>query len=172
VRLILRADRALLVSPAAGWLNRRIAGRRWQRYMEGLKKDWVESLKGRVQDVKQRVEATAHRMADARVPIRDGVAPGGPLVSKEPAQVPAQYDEPPVVARMIVEIRSDGTRTVARGALEDIVSGERVKIEADGGSPMQLAASLASNLLSTPFMLGRAAGALVKNRLGRGNKRD
>lgn len=141
--------------------------------MEGLKKEWVESLKGRVQDVKQRVEATAQRMADARVPIRDGQTPqGGPLVSQQPAQVPAQYDEPPVVARMIVEIRSDGTRTVARGALEDIISGERVKIEADGGSPMQLAASLASNLLSTPFMLGRAAGALVKNRLGRGNKRD
>jgi hypothetical protein len=149
--------------------------------MDGLKKEWVESLKGRVQDVKQRVEATAQRMADARVPIRDNVPirgnaaatpAGGPLVSQEPGQVPAQYDEPPVVARMIIEIRSDGTRTVARGALEDIISGERVKIEADGGSPIQLAASLASNLLSTPFMLGRAAGALVKNRLGRGNKRD
>jgi hypothetical protein len=37
---------------------------------------------------------------------------------------------------------------------------------------MQLAASLASNLLSTPFMLGRAANAVIKNRLGRGNKRD
>jgi hypothetical protein len=141
--------------------------------MIGLKKEWVESLKGRVQDVKHRVEATAQRMADARVPVRDGAAPaGGPLVQNEPGQVPAQYDEPPVVARMIVEIRSDGTRTVARGALEDLISGERVKIEADGGSPMQLAASLASNLLSTPFMLGRAAGALVKNHLGRGNKRD
>jgi hypothetical protein len=153
----------------------------------GLKKDWVESLKGRVHDVKeevrQRVEATAQRMADARVPIRDGVAvpqgqaapgagqrPGGPLVSQDGGQVPAAYDEPPVVARMIVEIRSDGTRTVARGALEDIVSGERVKIEAAGGSPMQLAASLASNLLSTPFMIGRATSALVRNRLGRGKR--
>jgi hypothetical protein len=71
-----------------------------------------------------------------------------------------------------VEIRSDGTRTVARGALEDIISGERVKIEAAGGSPMQLAASLASNLLSTPFMIGRAANALVRNRLTRGSKKD
>jgi hypothetical protein len=146
--------------------------------MDSLKKEWVESLKERVQGVKQRVEATAQRMADARVPIRGEAEPaGGPfdskeLVSKEAGQLPARYDEPPVVARMIVEIRSDGTRTVARGALEDIISGERVKIEADGGSPMQLAASLASNLLSTPFMLGRAAGALVKNRLGRGNRRD
>ena len=142
----------------------------------GLKKDWVESLKGRVNEVKQRVEATAQRMADARVPIRDGDAPGGserpggPLAQQEAGQVPAAYDEPPVVARMIVEIRSDGTRTVARGALEDIVSGERVKIEAAGGSPMQLAASLASNLLSTPFMIGRATSALVRNRIGRGKR--
>jgi hypothetical protein len=139
--------------------------------MGGLKKEWVDSIKGRVQDVKQRVEATAQRMAEARVPIRDE-APPGPLVASESGGVPAQYEEPPVVARMIIEIRSDGTRTIARGALEDIVSNERVKIEASGGSPMQLAASLASNLLSTPFMLGRAANAVIKNRLGRGNKRD
>jgi hypothetical protein len=141
--------------------------------MEGLKKEWVESLKGHVQGVRQAVEATAQRMADARVPIKDGPAPrGGPIVPNTPGQVPAQYEEPPVVARMMIEIRSDGTRTIARGALEDIVSGEQVKIEASGGSPMQLAASLASNLLSTPFMLGRAANALVRNRLGRGGKRD
>ena len=142
--------------------------------MDGLKKAWVDSLKGHVQDVKQRVEATAQRMADARVPIRDSAPStgGGPLVSNEPGNVPVSHEEPPVVARMIVEIRSDGTRTVARGALEDIISGERVKIEASGGSPMQLAASLASNLLSTPFMIGRAANALVRNRLSRGSKKD
>ena len=139
--------------------------------MEGLKKEWVESLKGHVQDVKQRVEATAQRMADARVPIRDGAAPSaGPLATQQAGGVPQNYEEPPVVARMIIEIRSDGTRTIARGALEDIVSNERVKIEASGGSPMALAASLASNLLSTPFMLGRATSALVRNRLSRGNK--
>ena len=143
--------------------------------MEGLKKRWVQALERGALEVKQRVEATAQRMAEARVPIRDeapraGERAGGPLVPSEPGQVPATYDEPPVVARMIVEIRSDGTRTVARGALEDIMSGERVKIEASGGSPIQLAASLASNLLSTPFMLGRATSALVRNRLGRGKR--
>jgi hypothetical protein len=141
--------------------------------MHDLKKEWVETLKERVQDVKQRVEATAQRVADARVPIRGPAgAPGGPLVETQRAGVPANYEEPPVVARMIIEIRSDGTRTVARGALEDIVTGERVKIEASGGSPMQLAASLASNLLSTPFMIGRAAEAFVRGRLGRGAKRE
>jgi hypothetical protein len=145
--------------------------------MEGLKKEWIESLERRARDVtrgvKERVEATAQRMADARVPIRDGAAPSaGPMVPTDSGQVPQAYEEPPVVARMIIEIRSDGTRTIARGALEDVLSDERVKIEASGGSPIQLAASLASNLLSTPFMLGRAANAAFKNRLGRGNKRD
>ncbi len=142
----------------------------------GLKKDWVEALKGHVLDVKQRVEATAQRVADARVPIRGAGEPlgpgGGVLTEMRPGAVPTVHEEPPVVARMIVEIRSDGTRTVARGALEDIITGERVKIEASGGSPVQLAASLASNLLSTPFMLGRAAGALVRGRLGRGGPKQ
>jgi hypothetical protein len=147
-----------------------IAAGGWGRYMDSLKKDWVDSLKGRVQDVKHAVEATAQRMAEARVPIRD--EPAGSLVANEPGKAPVTYEEPPVVARMMIEIRSDGSRTIARGALEDIISGEKVKIEAAGGSPMQLAASLASNLLSTPFMIGRAANAAIKNRLGRGNKRD
>jgi hypothetical protein len=146
--------------------------------MEGLKKDWIESLERRAREVtrevKERVEATAQRMADARVPIRDGPAQPspGPIVHTESGQVPQAYEEPPVVARMIIEIRSDGTRTIARGALEDVLSDERVKIEASGGTPIQLAASLASSLLSTPFMLGRAANAVIKNRLGRGNKRN
>ena len=127
--------------------------------------------------MKQAVEATAQRVADARVPIRDSGeqlgSGGGALAETGRGSVPAVHEEPPVVARMIVEIRSDGTRTVARGALEDIVTGERVKIEASGGSPVQLAASLASNLLSTPFMLGRAAaGALVRGRLGRGGSKQ
>lgn len=121
--------------------------------------------------MKQAVEATAQRVADARVPIRGAAPERAPLVQTERAGVPQTHEEPPVVARMIVEIRSDGTRTVARGALEDVVTGERVSIDAHGGSPLQLAASLAQSLLSTPFSLSRAAGALVRNRLGRGDKR-
>jgi hypothetical protein len=139
--------------------------------MRRLKKEWVESFKERVQDVKQRVEATAQRMADARVPIMGppgAAAREDVLTETRPGAVPVAHEEPPVIARMIIEIRSDGTRTVARGALEDVISGERTSIEASGGSPIQLAASLASSLLSTPFMLGRAAGALVRGRLGRG----
>ena len=43
--------------------------------------------------------------------------------------------EPPVVARLVIEIRSDGTRTIARGAAEDVALGERVQIEAHGATP-------------------------------------
>lgn len=77
----------------------------------------------------------------------------------------APRPEPPVVARLIVEIRSDGTHTVARGAMEDVVNGERTTVEAEGGTPLELARSLAGSLLTTPLWLGRAAGALVRARL-------
>ncbi|HEX9622105.1 MAG TPA: hypothetical protein VF989_18295 [Polyangiaceae bacterium] len=65
--------------------------------------------------------------------------------------------DPPVVARMVVEIRSDGTRTVARGAIEDLATGESASLEAHGTTPIALAASLAKSLVSIPFM---ARGAL------------
>jgi hypothetical protein len=75
--------------------------------------------------------------------------------------------EPPVVARLVVEIRSDGTRTIARGALEDTLHGERTAIEARGDSPLQLALALARSLTQIPRM---AARARVRGLLGR--KRD
>jgi len=66
-------------------------------------------------------------------------------------QRPTELDaEPPVVARMIVEIRSDGSRTIARGALEDVATGQRAAIEAKGGTPMQLALSLVRSLGQLP----------------------
>ncbi len=73
-------------------------------------------------------------------------------------------DEPPVVARMIVEIRSDGTRTIARGALEDAANGERVAIEAHGSTPIALAASLARSMLSAPMLARQAVRALIKSK--------
>src|SRR5690349_12579849 len=50
----------------------------------------------------------------------------GPLEAKK---------EPPVVARLVVEIRSDGSHTIARGAAEDVSTGERVSIQAEGATP-------------------------------------
>jgi hypothetical protein len=73
-------------------------------------------------------------------------------------------DELPVVARMVVEIRSDGRRTIARGAMEDVASGERVAIEANGTTPMALAASLARTMLSAPALAKHAVKALLTAR--------
>jgi hypothetical protein len=72
--------------------------------------------------------------------------------------------EPPVVARLIVEIRSDGSRTIARGAIEDTVSGQRTSIEARGDSPIQLAIALARSITQLPRLATRSA---VRGLLGR-----
>ncbi len=66
-------------------------------------------------------------------------------------------DEPPVVARMVIEIRSDGSRTIARGALEDVSTGQRAAIEAQGTSPLQLAFALARSLGTLPRLTAKSA---------------
>lgn len=70
-----------------------------------------------------------------------------------------------MVARMVIEIRSDGRRTIARGALEDVSNGERVALEAHGSSPMALAASLAKSLLGAPFLARQALGSMLRERI-------
>jgi hypothetical protein len=84
----------------------------------------------------------------------------------KPPEELEQADEPPVVARLVVEIRSDGTRTIARGAVEDAQRGERVAIEARGDSPIQLAIALARALTQLPRLSARQAvrGLLAKRR--------
>jgi hypothetical protein len=77
----------------------------------------------------------------------------------------ARADDPPVVARMVVEIRSDGTRTVARGAIEDLVRGETASLEAHGTTPLSLAASLVKSLASVPFLAEGALRAWAARRL-------
>jgi hypothetical protein len=86
-------------------------------------------------------------------------------VSKPPNEVEA-VQEPPVVARLVVEIRSDGSRTIARGAIEDAQRGDRVAIEARGDSPLQLAIALARSLTQIPRLTARSAvrGLLGKRR--------
>jgi len=69
--------------------------------------------------------------------------------------------EPPVVARLIVEIRSDGSRTIARGAVEDVTTGERTTVEAHGSTPLALMVSLSQALVSLPALARRAARALL-----------
>jgi hypothetical protein len=87
--------------------------------------------------------------------------PKADLVNRPPAEL---SEEPPVVARFVVEIRSDGSRTIARGALEDAQSGQRVAIEARGDTPLQLALALARSLTQLPRFSARSA---VRGLLGR-----
>ena len=79
--------------------------------------------------------------------------------------------EPPVVARLIVEIRSDGSRTIARGAIEDSTTGQRTVIEATGTTPLTLAMQLAKAITQLPRLGARSA---VRGLLGRarGKLRD
>jgi hypothetical protein len=76
--------------------------------------------------------------------------------------------EPPVVARLVVEIRSDGSRTIARGAVEDVASGQRTTLEARGDSPIQLAIALARALTQLPRIGARTA---LRGLLGRGRQK-
>ncbi|MGE0550222.1 MAG: hypothetical protein AB7O24_05760 [Kofleriaceae bacterium] len=73
-------------------------------------------------------------------------------------------EEPPVVARLVIEIRSDGSRTIARGAAEDAVSGQRTTIEARGDSQIQLAFALARTIAQLP----RLAQTMVRPELPAG----
>ena len=70
--------------------------------------------------------------------------------------------EPPVVARLVIEIRSDGSHTIARGAMEDALSGQKVAVEAAGSTPLALALSLAKSIVATPLMARQAFRALVR----------
>jgi hypothetical protein len=80
-----------------------------------------------------------------------------PEIVEIPPQEVVEAKEPPVVARLVVEIRSDGTRTIARGAIEDVVNGQRTAIEAHGDSPLQLALALARSITDLPRLGARSA---------------
>jgi len=83
-----------------------------------------------------------------------------PLDVREPDDL-ERAGEPPVVARFVIEIRSDGTRTIARGAAEDRLQGEQVAIEVRGTSPLQLALSLARAILQLPSLARTAMSPLL-----------
>jgi hypothetical protein len=69
----------------------------------------------------------------------------------------------PVVARLVVEIRSDGTRTIARGAMED-PEGRRVALEVQGTTPWALAKQLAGTLWRMPRLPRPSLRALLPGR--------
>jgi hypothetical protein len=71
----------------------------------------------------------------------------GPKSNEAPLET---QQEPPVVAQLMIEIRSDGSHTIARGALHDLRSQESAHVHAEGKTPAQLIASLLGSLLSLP----------------------
>lgn len=93
--------------------------------------------------------------------MKDGDKPE--LVTAPPREL---QNEPPVVARLVVEIRSDGSRTIARGAMEDVTSGTSTTVEARADSPLQLAIALGRALTQLPRLSARSAirGLLGKRR--------
>ncbi|GEM_PF-1595669 len=99
-------------------------------------------------------------------PTREAQKSSAPLArSTETDALAEEADLPPVVARMIVEIRSDGTRTIARGALEDLQTGERVSMQANAASPLALAKELSQSILKTPSLAKLLAKQKVKDLL-------
>lgn len=92
-------------------------------------------------------------------------------LERAPAEAPleAEAELPPVVLRMVIEIRSDGTRTIARGAIEDQRLGERVQIKIDNFSPLLLGKEITRALLSVPSIAKRAARTML---LPRGRRTD
>lgn len=118
-------------------------------------------IKGRLAELRTKLKEsleTAQTVALAQVAPRVPAVPG---------------EEPPVVARLMVEIRSDGSQTIARGAIEDMASGERVAVEARGTTPAQLAASLAKTMFATPFLAKAAVRAILDGgRAGTRKPRD
>lgn len=107
---------------------------------------------------------------NARAPTTLGTRSGGteaPAVGPRPDDLQIGNDEglPPVVARMVVEIRSDGTRTVARGALEDLQTGERVSLQANATTPVALAKELTKMILKTPAVATMLARQAVRDML-------
>ncbi len=102
----------------------------------------------------------------------ESAPPVRPLDRRAGSDLAEAPDDPPVVARLVVEIRSDGSRTIARGAMEDVQSGERVAIEAKGTTPLALASSLAKTMFGMPVLAGTAVRQLLGGRRRRRAHRD
>lgn len=103
-------------------------------------------------------ERTRNRV---RKGLEDAMVTTVALANRKDETLAESGPEPPVVARLAIEIRSDGSRTIARGAIEDIERGESVAIKAEGATPAAVAVTLAKSLMSLPRFFGRAVGDRV-----------
>jgi hypothetical protein len=116
-------------------------------------------------------------MTRSRLPWRPGADPQGEGAgaARGPIEAPveveveretpraAEADDLPIVARLVVEVRSDGTRTIARGAVED-PEGHRVAVEVHDTTPWALAKQLAGALWRVPRLPRPSLRALLPGR--------
>lgn len=129
--------------------TRKVVANKFDAVRQGLKR--AKELANTAKDI---------AVATAQGAIRDAQAQQAALatVAKPSSEaLEAPPPEPPVVARLMIEIRSDGSRTIARGALQDELTGEQVAIEAKGNSPLELAGQLVKSLVTAPLGLGLAS---------------
>jgi hypothetical protein len=99
-------------------------------------------------------------------------APGLPFSSVSDLEaggpgLPAVQDtdeDLPVVARLIVEVRSDGRRTIARGLVEDLATGERTMVAASGDTQMALFSTLMRAAGGLTTLARRASRVLASRR--------
>jgi hypothetical protein len=112
-------------------------------------------LAGLVDQGKAAAERTRQRV---RQGLEEAIVTTASLANRKDETLAESGPEPPVVARLAIEIRSDGSRTIARGALEDVERGESVAVKAEGTTPAALAVALARSLMSLPGFFGRAVG--------------
>jgi hypothetical protein len=118
-------------------------------------------LAGRMRDCPVCRNLTAARR-DTRLHQEAAAAADPPLPARvAPPGLPVVQPELPLVARLMVELRSDGTHTVARGAVEDTTTGERTALEVRGTTPLSLMIALARTLPQLPGLARRAARALL-----------
>jgi hypothetical protein len=107
-------------------------------------------------------KAAAERTRDrVRQGLEGAIVTTVGLANRKDETLAESGPEPPVVARLAIEIRSDGSRTIARGALEDVERGESVAVKAEGTTPAALAVALAKSLMSLPGFFGRTVGGRV-----------
>ena len=108
------------------------------------------------------------RLRRVRGRLRDYVKSGRELsralvVRPDAPSSVKRHEDLPVVSRLVLEIRSDGSRTGARGAMESVDRGERVAIQAAGNTPAELVGSLTKALLKAPWLAFQAVRDLQSN---------
>jgi hypothetical protein len=123
-------------------------------------------MRARIKELREQVEQRVRAKVRAALDVGAQEPKGTELqpLGSRSQDLAEAADEPPVVARLMVEIRSDGSRTVARGALQDELSGEQVSLVARGNSPLELALQLTRALVKAPLGAGQLARTLLQAR--------